>query len=108
MSKTYKQYFNKENGEPELFSSEDTIPSNYTDVMPEQGLYRPVSFKNGKWVGTSYEEWKKKQPSYEPNVNEKDILISELMVKVLELEEEKEIIKQDLSTLTLQVLEGDK
>ena len=71
----YKQIFKKENGQPELIESvtdEDTGESYfdydesiYTDIMPENGLYQPIYFRDGKWYGSTKEDWEAAQPPKE-------------------------------------------
>lgn len=71
----YKQIFKKENGQPELIESvvdEDTgesyfdyDESTYTDIMPENGLYQPIYFRDGKWHGSTKEDWEDAQPPKE-------------------------------------------
>lgn len=71
----YKQIFKKENGKPELIESvidEDTGESYfdydesiYTDIMPENGLYQPIYFRDGKWHGANKEDWEGAQPPKE-------------------------------------------
>ena len=71
----FKQIFKKENGQPELIESvtdEDTGESYfdydesiYTDIMPENGLYQPIYFRDGKWHGSTKEDWEAAQPPKE-------------------------------------------
>lgn len=71
----YKQIFKKEDGQPELIESvidEDTGESYfdydesiYTDIMPENGLYQPIYFRDGKWHGATKEDWEASQPPKE-------------------------------------------
>lgn len=71
----FKQIFKKENGQPELIESvidEDTgesyfdyDESTYTDIMPENGLYQPIYFRDGKWHGSTKESWESTQPPKE-------------------------------------------
>lgn len=62
----YKQVFDKSNGNPKLIENDEFDASVYTDVAPEDGLYRPIYFDGNKWIGTPYEEWLAKQPKPEP------------------------------------------
>lgn len=63
----FKQIFDKTNGTPKLIQStldeESSIDrfvydeDKYTEEMPPSELYEPISYKNGKWQGISYDEW---------------------------------------------------
>lgn len=95
----FKQIFNKSNGRPELiqsvFDDETGIErfvyneSKYTDEMPSNELYEPISYKNGKWQGISYDEWEynrsveedeEEKTPYEPNASEKMLAKTQMQV----------------------------
>ena len=69
------------NGENDIIFPDENgqynIPTNATDIAPEQGLYQPLHFNidKQKWEGVSKEEWEKENPNEEeglidpPNFN---------------------------------------
>lgn len=115
----YKQIFKKTNGKPELIESIENKETGkeyfdydeleYTKIMPPSNLYEPIHFDGKKWVGTPYEEWLKQQPKIEVEEvpNEKDILIADLTLQLMETQNTVENLQNDMSSLTLQVLESD-
>ncbi|WP_337225391.1 hypothetical protein [Staphylococcus capitis] len=114
----YKQIFKKTNGKPELIKSiedEETGKEyfdydelEYTKIMPPSNLYEPIHFDGKKWVGTPYEEWLKQQPKIEVEEvpNEKDTLIADLTLQLIETQEELNDVRKDISGLTIQLLGG--
>lgn len=106
----YKQYFKKSNGEAFLFDDKsDEVTDEFTDIMPAEGLYAPIHFDGRKWVGTPYEEWLKQQPKVEVEEvpDEKDVLIADLTLQLMETQNTVANLQNDMANLTLQVLESD-
>ncbi|MCI2885898.1 hypothetical protein FH114_02465 [Staphylococcus hominis] len=106
----YKQYFKKSNGEVFLFDDKlNEISDEFTDIIPDEGLYAPIHFDGKKWVGTPYEEWLKQQPKVEVEEvpNEKDVLIADLTLQLMETQNIVSNMQNDMASLTLQVLESD-
>lgn len=76
----FKQIFDKTNGTPKLIQStldEETSidrfvydEDKYTEEMPSSELYEPISYKNGKWQGISYDEWEYNRSVEEDNEGE--------------------------------------
>lgn len=115
----YKQIFNKSDGTPKLIESivdidrgEDYFDyddSEYTDIQPPDGLYQPIHFNGKEWIGTLYEEWLSNQPTEETTeiiVDEKDELIADLSLQLLEQQNHMENLQSDIADLTLQILGG--
>ncbi|AYY62131.1 hypothetical protein EGX64_06340 [Staphylococcus epidermidis] len=106
----YKQYFKKSNGEVFLFDDKsDEVTDEFTDIMPDEGLYAPIHFDGEKWVGTSYEEWLEQQPKVEVEEapDAKDVLISDLTLQLMKTQDTVANLQNDMANLTLQVLESD-
>lgn len=95
----FKQIFDKTNGTPKLIQSildEETgaerfvyDKDKYTEEMPSSELYEPMSYKNGKWQGVSYDEWKynrsveesgEEKTPYIPNTSEKMLAQAQMQV----------------------------
>ena len=95
----FKQIFDKTNGTPKLIQStldEETSidrfvydEDKYTEEMPPSELYEPISYKNGKWQGISYDEWEynrsvekdeEEKTPYEPNASEKMLAKTQMQV----------------------------
>lgn len=96
----FKQIFDKTNGTPKLIQStldEETSidrfvydEDKYTEEMPPSELYEPISYKNGKWQGISYDEWEynrsvekdeeEEKAPYEPNAIEKMLAKAQMQV----------------------------
>ena len=118
MKKIYKQIFKKTNGKPELIKSiedEETgkeyfdyNESEYTTEIPPSNLYEPIYFENGKWKGATREEYLKRQPKVEIEEipDEKDALIADLTLQLIETQEELNDVRKDISGLTIQLLGG--
>ena len=105
----YKQYFKKSNGEAFLFDDKsDEITDEFTDIIPDEGLYTPIYFNGKEWVGTSYEEWLEQQPKIEveETPDDKDILIADLTLQLMETQNTVVDLQNDVANLTLQVLES--
>lgn len=106
----YKQYFKKSNGEVFLFDDKlDKVTDEFTDIKPDEGLYAPIHFDGRKWVGTPYEKWLENQPKFEVEEapDEKDILIADLTLQLMETQNTVVNLQNDMANLTLQVLESD-
>lgn len=105
----YKQVFDKNNGNPKLIENDEFDASVYTDVAPEDGLYRPIYFDGNEWIGTQYEDWKKNQPEIEDEIiiDEKDEIIADLSVQLLEAQSSIKNIEKDVANLSIMILEGD-
>lgn len=107
------QVFRKDNGEPFLFEKTrietEYDKDIYTEVMPPSGLYQPIYFDGEKWIGTPYEEWLEQQPKneVEETPDEKDILIADLTLQLMETQNTVVELQNDVANLTLQVLESD-
>lgn len=114
----FKQVFNKSNGKPKLIKAvenEETgekyfeyNESEYTTEMPPSNLYEPIHFNNGKWVGITRKEWLEQQPKKETNEtpDNKDILIADLTLQLMETQDTVENLQNDMASLTLQILES--
>lgn len=124
----FKQIFNISNGSPILIQSvidEDTgesyfdyDESTYTDIMPENGLYQPIYFRDGKWHGAAKEDWEAAQPPKEEVP--KDIgtlLLAQTQIQLAEVdsalsdkEKDVEALKTQNAEILLKLteLEGDK
>lgn len=108
------QIFRKRDGKPFLIdeSKEGYDTDLYTDIMPPSNLYLPVKFDGGEWVGTPYEEWKKQQieddeqPKKEEPDNNKDELIADLSLELLQTQEELKATQEDVANLTLTIMGG--
>lgn len=81
----------------------------WTDIAPPDGLYAPIHFDGKKWVGTPYEEWLEQQPKIEVEEvpDDKDVLIADLTLQLMETQNTVENLQNDMASLTLQVLESD-
>lgn len=82
----------------------------WTDIVPPEGIYSPFHFDGKKWVGTSYEEWKRQQvevetPKQDTEIH-KDQLIAELSLELIGTQEELSGVRKDISDLTIQLLGG--
>ena len=124
----FKQIFKKENGQPELIESvidEDTgesyfdyDESTYTDIMPENGLYQPIYFRDGKWHGANKEDWEAAQPPKEEaskDINKillatTQMQLAEVASTLSEKEKDVEALKTQNAEILLKLteLEGGK
>lgn len=105
----YKQIFSKSDGLPMLIETDDFDTEIYTDVQPPNGLYQPIHFDGNEWVGTPYDEWLEQQPKneVEETPDDKDILIADLTLQLMETQNTVANLQNDMANLTLQVLESD-
>ncbi|MCC3755486.1 hypothetical protein [Staphylococcus capitis] len=115
----YKQIFNKTNGKPELIKSIedgetgkkyfDYNESEYTTEIPPSNLYEPIYFENGRWIGATREEYLKRQPKVEIEElpDDKDTLIADLTLQLMETQNTVTNLQNDMASLTLQILESD-
>nr|DAT27567.1 MAG TPA: hypothetical protein [Caudoviricetes sp.] len=113
----FKQIFNKSNGKPKLIKSVadeetgkeyfDYNESDYTEEMPPPNLYEPIHFNNGKWIGVTKGEWLKLNPEVEKLPDDKDILIADLTLQLMQTQDTVMNLQNDMANLTLQVLESD-
>lgn len=80
----------------------------WTDIAPPEGLYEPIHFDGEKWVGTPYEEWLEQQPKFEVEEapDDKDVLIADLTLQLMETQNTVVNLQNDMANLTLQVLES--
>lgn len=81
----------------------------WTDIEPPEGLYEPIHFDGEKWVGAPYEEWLEQQPEIEveETPDDKDVLIADLTLQLMETQNTVVNLQNDMASLTLQVLESD-
>nr|DAY89407.1 MAG TPA: hypothetical protein [Caudoviricetes sp.] len=81
----------------------------WTDIAPPEGLYAPIHFDGKKWIGTPYEEWLEQQPKFEveETPDDKDVLIADLTLQLMETQNTVVNLQNDMANLTLQVLESD-
>lgn len=81
----------------------------WTDIAPPEGLYAPIHFDGKKWIGTPYEEWLEQQPKFEveETPDDKDVLIADLTLQLMETQNTVANLQNDMANLTLQVLESD-
>ncbi|MDN6720904.1 MAG: hypothetical protein L0L52_01570 [Staphylococcus equorum] len=111
----YKQIFKKENGQPELIENvtdEDTGESYfdydesiYTDIMPENGLYQPIYFRDGKWYSATKEEYEESLPESDADIpDSNDFLNAQLLANDLEHNSKIEGLQQDIANLTAELL----
>lgn len=111
----YKQIFKKENGQPKLIENvtdEDTGESYfdydksiYTDIMPESGLYQPIYFRDGKWHGSTKEEYEESLPESDTGIpSSNDFLNAQLLANDLEHNSKIEGLQQDIANLTAELL----
>ncbi|WP_415400869.1 hypothetical protein ACMVYO_10985 [Staphylococcus hominis] len=80
----------------------------WTDIAPPEGICSPFYFDGEKWVGTSYEEWLEQQPKVENEEvpDDKDVLIADLTLQLMETQNTVVNLQNDMANLTLQVLES--
>lgn len=124
----FKQIFDKSNGKPKLIenvTNEDTGESYfdydqsiYTDIMPESGLYQPIYFRDGKWHGSTKEDWEAAQPPKEETPKDiNKILLATTQMQLAEVvstlsdkEKDVEMLKTQNAEILLKLteLEGGK
>ncbi|MFR6533403.1 MAG: hypothetical protein ACLUOM_10350 [Staphylococcus simulans] len=106
----YKEIYYIENGKPSLIKEGEFYDKSvFTNVQPPSELYQPIHFDGKKWVGTPYDEWLKEQSKIEieETTDEKDVLIADLTLQLMETQNTVENLQNDMANLTLQVLESD-
>lgn len=105
----YKQIFKKEDGTPSLIEGDEFNSDIYTDIQPPNGLYQPIHFDGNEWIGTPYEDWKKNQPEIEEEIiiDEKDKIIAELSLQLLETQSFLSQLQNDVANLTIKILESE-
>lgn len=105
----YKQIFKKEDGRPSLIEGDEFNSDIYTDIQPPNGLYQPIHFDGNEWIGTPYEDWEKNQPEIEGEIiiDEKDKIIAELSLQLLETQSSLSQVQNDVANLTIQILESE-
>ncbi|HAR5875094.1 TPA: hypothetical protein I1596_000596 [Staphylococcus pseudintermedius] len=104
-----KQIYKKEDGTPILINVDNFDSDVYTDVQPTYGLYEPIYFESGKWIGVSKEEWllSLEETDNQGLPDEKDEVIAGLTLQLLETQTEVESLQKDIASLTLTVLGGE-
>ena len=106
----YKEIYYIENGKPSLIKEGEFYDKGvFTDVQPPSELYQPIHYDGKKWVGTPYDEWLKEQSKieFEEMTDEKDVLIADLTLQLIETQNTVANLQNDMANLTLQVLESD-
>lgn len=106
----YKQIFNKSNGSPKIITADTFDTDQYTDIQPPNGLYEPIYFNGREWIGTSYVEWQKSKPKdevIETLPDEKDEIIANLSIQLLEAQNAIATVQTDVANLTIQLLERE-
>lgn len=106
----YKQIFNKADGTPKLITTSTFDIDQYTDIQPPNGLYEPIYFNGREWVGATYIEWQKnkhKDEVVEVLPDEKDEIIADLSLQLLETQSALSQVQNDVANLTIQVLERE-
>lgn len=111
----FKQIFTKKDGKPKLtqsvynderdveeFHYDDDL---YTDIMPENGLYQPIYFRDGKWYGATKEEYEESLPGSDAGIpGSNDFLNAQLLANDLEHNSKIEGLQQDIANLTAELL----
>ncbi|MCG2010396.1 hypothetical protein K4S86_10725 [Staphylococcus epidermidis] len=106
----YKQIFNKSDGAPKLIETGIFDTEQYTEVQPPNGLYQPIHFDGKEWIGTPYEEWIANHPKpdeVEEIPDEKDEIIADLSIQLLEAQNAISTVQNDVTNLTIQLLERE-
>ncbi|EJD87791.1 hypothetical protein HMPREF9990_08245 [Staphylococcus epidermidis NIHLM061] len=106
----YKQIFNKSDGAPKLIETGIFDTEQYTEVQPPNGLYQPIHFDGKEWIGTPYEEWTANHPKpdeVEEIPDEKDEIIADLSIQLLEAQNAISTVQNDVANLTIQLLERE-
>ena len=121
----FKQIFNKSNGRPKLiqsiFDDETGIErfvydeSKYTEEMPPSELYEPISYKNGKWQGISYDEWEynrsiekdeEEKLPYKPNANE--MMLARAQMQVTKTANQLMKSQKEQAALAIELMKKEK
>lgn len=111
----FKQIFTKKDGKPKLtqsvynderdveeFHYDDDL---YTDIMPENGLYQPIYFRDGKWHGATKEEYEESLLESDAGIpSSNDFLNAQLLANDLEHNSKIEGLQQDIANLTAELL----
>lgn len=106
----YKQIFNKSDGAPKLIETGVFDTEQYTEIQPPNGLYQPIHFDGKEWIGTPYEEWIADHPKpdeVEEIPDEKDEIIADLSIQLLEAQNAISTVQNDVANLTIQLLERE-
>lgn len=107
----YKEIYYIKNGKPSLIKEDESYDESvFTNVQPPSELYQPIYFKDGKWVGTPYEEWIANHPKpdeVEEIPDEKDEIIADLSIQLLEAQNAISTVRNDVANLTIQLLERE-
>lgn len=106
----YKQIFNKSDGAPKLIETGIFDTEQYTEIQPPNGLYQPIHFDGKEWIGTPYEEWIANHPKpdeVEEIPDEKDEIIADLSIQLLEAQNAISTVRNDVANLTIQLLERE-
>lgn len=106
----YKQIFNKSDGAPKLIETGIFDTEQYTEIQPPNGLYQPIHFDGKEWIGTPYEEWIANHPKpdeIEEIPDEKDEIIADLSIQLLEAQNAISTVRNDVANLTIQLLERE-
>lgn len=106
----YKQIFNKSDGAPKLIETGIFDTEQYTEIQPPNGLYQPIHFDGKEWIGTPYEEWIANHPKpdeVEEIPDEKDGIIADLSIQLLEAQNAISTVQNDVANLTIQLLERE-
>ncbi|MCG1303713.1 hypothetical protein K4Q53_08800 [Staphylococcus epidermidis] len=106
----YKQIFNKSDGAPKLIKTGIFDTEQYTEIQPPNGLYQPIHFDGKEWIGTPYEEWIANHPKpdeVEEIPDEKDEIIADLSIQLLEAQNAISTVQNDVANLTIQLLERE-
>ena len=121
----FKQIFDKSNGRPKLIQStldEETSidrfvydEDKYTEEMPPSELYEPISYKNGKWQGISYDEWEynrsiekdeEEKLPYKPNANE--MMLAQAQMQVTKTANQLMKSQKEQAALAIELMKKEK
>lgn len=121
----FKQIFDKTNGTPKLIQStldDETCierfvydESKYTEEMPPSELYEPISYKNGKWQGISYDEWEynrsiekdeEEKLPYKPNANE--MMLAQAQMQVTKTANQLMKSQKEQAALAIELMKKEK
>lgn|SRR5699024_207538 len=121
----FKQIFDKTNGTPKLIQStldEETSidrfvydEDKYTEEMPPSELYEPISYKNGKWQGISYDEWEynrsiekdeEEKLPYKPNANE--MMLAQAQMQVTKTANQLMKSQKEQAALAIELMKKEK
>ncbi|PTI20876.1 hypothetical protein [Staphylococcus warneri] len=72
---------------------------NWTEQAPPEGIYAPFYYDGQKWIGQSKEDFEKTLPKEEPDVDEKDLAISQLTSTVAELTNQVELLQTGMAQI---------